>query len=724
MDRACHIAADPVLPSQEEDAMAHGPTYDERHEDLAPDDAPRPAPRGAPGRVPVTARLAPATTQYIFRVADPATAEALGRAFAPRDDNHVAADADGAVARAAGSTGQPLPDGVRERFESSLGVDLSPVRVHTGAASAEAAHAVGARAYTEGQDIHFAANQYAHEDPFGMHLLAHEVAHTVQQRGGTPHRQHKLEVSTPGDASELEADRAADAMVAGAPATVSAGDGIVARQEDPFLDTEEEVGPPLPNHVEQTDEEKRELEEQSRNQVEQSDEEKKALEDETAAKRAATSWVNVGSGPADPQPESPVAVPPPLMTQVETPQAKAMVAGYGAFGAALGQQVGAWNAAVPSLRAYYVPSDSERATLRDTEGFAVPDAPGSVSDWGGKQLPAADNDNRTSTDAAFGGKGKSGIHLDDKDKAGLHKAGDNAEVKGLLEKRAAADSLVRGETALVKSASAGCGEAQSELLAASAEVAASDEVKKQTKAQSEIDEINAACAALKSSASKVISVVKNLATIGVDVMTGQDPSGSIIDAGASLLEQVAEDAADAKFEIQLTNATNALARAVSNINSLKSAAAREKLAAKGQAAERTAQALNGQVAKLTSVRITRRETYRALAKAVRKHSGLDPKRAKLLEAALASMPVIDSVVTRGTGCLAALTPVEPNESALLGYSALHASGAGAQMRRLYGQMAGYRIAIPGELINWALRLASVQKLIDELRAGNSAVEQP
>src|SRR5262249_21149166 len=55
------------------------------------------------------------------------------------------------------------------------------------------------------------------------HLLAHEVAHTQQQAGGAPHRQHQLEVSQPADPAEAEADRAADAMVAGTPASIGGG---------------------------------------------------------------------------------------------------------------------------------------------------------------------------------------------------------------------------------------------------------------------------------------------------------------------------------------------------------------------------------------------------------------------------------------------------------------------------------------------------------------------
>ena len=170
------------------------------------------------GKRSLTQGLAPRA--LVFRVDSAEAARELGAAFGPRDGNGVAAGADAAVARATTSRGAPLRDDLRARFEASLGADLSGVRVHTDAASAEASAAVGAKAYTVGTDIHFGADHYRPDDPFGMHLLAHEVAHTVQQAGAAPHRQHQLEVSTPGDAAEVEADRAADAMVAGAPASV------------------------------------------------------------------------------------------------------------------------------------------------------------------------------------------------------------------------------------------------------------------------------------------------------------------------------------------------------------------------------------------------------------------------------------------------------------------------------------------------------------------------
>ncbi|HEV7558008.1 MAG TPA: DUF4157 domain-containing protein, partial [Kofleriaceae bacterium] len=149
-----------------------------------------------------------------------------------RDANGVGPDADVAVQRASQLSGAALPDALRTRFEGSLGTDLSSVRVHTSETSASAASAVGAKAYTLGNDIHFGAGHYDPSSVGGQHLLAHEVAHTVQQRGGSAFRQNKLEVSSPGDVFEVEADRAADAMVAGQSASVGVSAGLVARDKD------------------------------------------------------------------------------------------------------------------------------------------------------------------------------------------------------------------------------------------------------------------------------------------------------------------------------------------------------------------------------------------------------------------------------------------------------------------------------------------------------------
>jgi hypothetical protein len=127
------------------------------------------------------------------------------------------------VQAAARSTGEPLPVELEQRFSRSLGQDLGGVRVYTSSDSDTAAHAVSARAYTIGPEIHFLAGQYDPLTPAGQRLLAHEVAHTAQQAKAGTSLRDPLEISAPDDPLEVEAQRAADTMLAGRPAEVSAG---------------------------------------------------------------------------------------------------------------------------------------------------------------------------------------------------------------------------------------------------------------------------------------------------------------------------------------------------------------------------------------------------------------------------------------------------------------------------------------------------------------------
>jgi len=78
-------------------------------------------------------------------------------------------------------SGQALPEATRAFFEPRFGADFSQVRVHTDARAADTARAINAKAFTVGRDIAFGAGQYAPESPEGRRLLAHELAHVVQQ---------------------------------------------------------------------------------------------------------------------------------------------------------------------------------------------------------------------------------------------------------------------------------------------------------------------------------------------------------------------------------------------------------------------------------------------------------------------------------------------------------------------------------------------------------------
>ena len=79
------------------------------------------------------------------------------------------------------STGQPLDAATRTVMEPRFGHDFSQVRVHTDAQAAESARAVNALAYTVGRDLVFGAGQYAPATPEGRQLIAHELAHVIQQ---------------------------------------------------------------------------------------------------------------------------------------------------------------------------------------------------------------------------------------------------------------------------------------------------------------------------------------------------------------------------------------------------------------------------------------------------------------------------------------------------------------------------------------------------------------
>lgn len=132
----------------------------------------------------------------------------------------------GAVAPAPSGAGQQLQPGVRGKMEASFGADFSSVRVHEG----EQAPSLGALAYTQGTDLHFAPGQYQPGTQQGQALIGHELAHVVQQSQGR--------VAAPGQAKgapvvadaglEDEADRAGQAASRGEPAQVAGAAGDVA----------------------------------------------------------------------------------------------------------------------------------------------------------------------------------------------------------------------------------------------------------------------------------------------------------------------------------------------------------------------------------------------------------------------------------------------------------------------------------------------------------------
>lgn len=74
-----------------------------------------------------------------------------------------------------------MPDAVKQRMEESFETDFSSVRIHPDSSKAPE---VGALAYTQGSDIHFAPGQFKPDTSAGQQLLGHELTHVIQQSEG------------------------------------------------------------------------------------------------------------------------------------------------------------------------------------------------------------------------------------------------------------------------------------------------------------------------------------------------------------------------------------------------------------------------------------------------------------------------------------------------------------------------------------------------------------
>jgi hypothetical protein len=121
--------------------------------------------------------------------------------------------APGLIRNVVASPGEPLDVRLRSIMEPQLGYDFSNVRVHTDTPAAQSADAIGANAYTAGEHIVFGAGRFNPNSPRGQRLVAHELAHVIQQATG-PIGGHALDgdvsMSTPDDSLERAAARLSD----------------------------------------------------------------------------------------------------------------------------------------------------------------------------------------------------------------------------------------------------------------------------------------------------------------------------------------------------------------------------------------------------------------------------------------------------------------------------------------------------------------------------------
>jgi hypothetical protein len=105
--------------------------------------------------------------------------------------------------------GEPLDDNTHSFFQKRFGFDFSAVRIHADSQAADSARSINALAYTVGRDVVFAASQYSPHTDRGRELLAHELAHVIQQRRAS------AGLAPASSSLEREAESASKAILSG-----------------------------------------------------------------------------------------------------------------------------------------------------------------------------------------------------------------------------------------------------------------------------------------------------------------------------------------------------------------------------------------------------------------------------------------------------------------------------------------------------------------------------
>jgi hypothetical protein len=107
-------------------------------------------------------------------------------------------------------TGHSLDSNTKSKMESAFGQDFSDVKIHTDSKAGQLSNDLNARAFTIGKDVAFASREYQPGTLIGDALIAHELAHVVQQGGSTDSTMQKEET----ESGSLEED--ADTSAVGA----------------------------------------------------------------------------------------------------------------------------------------------------------------------------------------------------------------------------------------------------------------------------------------------------------------------------------------------------------------------------------------------------------------------------------------------------------------------------------------------------------------------------
>jgi hypothetical protein len=158
-----------------------------------------------PGSVALPAHVPP---QVLRKLVGRAPNRALQR-LVGENGGPVPDQAEQTIQRETGH-GQSLTSSTQAQMGSALGTDLAGVRVHNDDTSDQLAGQLGARAFTVDSDIFFAANEYQPATSDGQRVIAHELAHVMQD---SAEPKAKLTVGSVDDPAEAQADAVAQRVV-------------------------------------------------------------------------------------------------------------------------------------------------------------------------------------------------------------------------------------------------------------------------------------------------------------------------------------------------------------------------------------------------------------------------------------------------------------------------------------------------------------------------------
>ncbi|MEP3792044.1 MAG: DUF4157 domain-containing protein [Gilvibacter sp.] len=88
-----------------------------------------------------------------------------------------------ATLRSKKGSGAKMDSNTKSEMETGFGADFSGVNIHTDSKAQEMSQEIGAQAFTHGNDVYFNQGKYNPQSQEGKHLLAHELTHTIQQKG-------------------------------------------------------------------------------------------------------------------------------------------------------------------------------------------------------------------------------------------------------------------------------------------------------------------------------------------------------------------------------------------------------------------------------------------------------------------------------------------------------------------------------------------------------------